>query len=185
MPAPIPDEVVTLILKHAFFVASRYRLRCSYASGFDIDDLIQEACLCALDRLRLFDPVKSSLSTYIRTCCKNAVLDFLRNNDLLSRTERKKVKEGTALNVTLVSECAAYAVADEFSMQKTFDEEVAMMFIKESKFPMRDRKIINMFLNGATQKKIATSLGISETRVSQILGKLVSNISNQMQINCC
>ncbi len=72
-------------------------------TGEDVDDLTQEGLIAAWQAASRWGGVCGSLEGWCSIRAKWAMIDYLRNNDYLSRWHRKMVKEGKLLAPKIIS----------------------------------------------------------------------------------
>ena len=75
----------------------------AHKTGEDVDDLTQEGLIAAWQAAPRWGGVCGTLEGWCSIRAKGAMLDYLRNNDHLSRWHRKLVKEGKAVAPKVIS----------------------------------------------------------------------------------
>lgn len=69
----------------------------------DVDDLTQEGMLGAWLAVPKWDGVRGTLAGWCSLRARGAMIDYLRRKDHLSRSHRKLVKEGKAVEPKIIS----------------------------------------------------------------------------------
>lgn len=115
--------------------------------------------------------------TYAAICIRSAALDHLRDMDLLSRTDRKRVRQGLDEPVHRVGEevLAVVPGPDHRSHSDTRLEVEALL--RHASLAPRERRILRWYYwQDEDEQVIARRLGCSQSRVNQVrrgaLGKL-------------
>lgn len=124
---------------------------------FSKEDLIQVGFLALCKSGHKYDETRGKVSTFITHCVRNDMIKFIKSNKLQSDllyTENQNLSYSNNHNLS----CLDY---NDICCAKTDIE----------------KKIINMKINGETNKKIAENLNISPNRVSKIL----SSMKNRME----
>lgn len=121
-----------------------------------------------------FDESKGGLKEHLLARARGAVADFLRGWDHLSRDHRKEVKAGSCDDVCLVSSngghdgvsvMAALAVEPEAERSAIMASDLEAVDL----LPIRMRAIVAACLSGETLADIGALLGVTESRVCQIV----------------
>lgn len=101
--------------------------------------------------IRTFDPKKGQMNTYLGTCIKNEILNYLRS--------QKKNK----------------IILDSSYRAVYFDEDKLWEILPDS-MSQQDKDIISLKLNGNTRKEIANQIGKTENQVRYIIQKFLIKI---------
>lgn len=126
---------------------------------FSKEDLIQVGFLSLCRSGHKYDPTRGQVSTFITHCVRNDIMKFIKSNKLqpdLLYNENTKM---------------SYNLDKEFDCIDYYDLCGATTKL--------EKDIIEMKLNGYTNKKIGKEMGISPTRVS----KAIKNMKNKMEQN--
>ncbi len=120
-------------------------------SKHDLEDYIQIGSIGMIKGIRTFDPNKGRMNTYLGTCIKNEILNYLRsqkNNGI---------------------------VLDNSYRCIYLDEEKLWEILPDS-MSKQDKDIISLKLNGNTRKEIAKKIGKTENQVRYIIQKFLTKI---------
>ncbi len=108
------EEIIINYLPKVKFVANRFHAH--LPSSVDVDDLISVGVLGLIDAIDKFDENKKiNFSTYAEFRIKGAIIDELRNLDLVSRLTRRKIRQLEK----------AYIEVEGFLGRSATDEEIA------------------------------------------------------------
>ena len=130
------------------------------------DDARQEALLAAWRAERRYDSDRSSPSTFAKRCATGAVLDFLRQEDPLSRVERKRVKDGLREDIHFVE-----ISPEERDLQASPARTVAAIEAQRllAHATPREHYVLRMiFIFGMTLREAGRQIGVSQGRAFQI-----------------
>ncbi len=157
-------------------------------TGIDMDDLVSIGTIGLIKAVSSYNPDKNiKLATFASRCIENEILMYLRK----TTKTRAEVSFDEPLNVDfegnmlLLSdvlgtdpECVYNDVegsAEKELLKETFD-----------KLPPRERQILELRFglygkDEMTQKEIADMMGISQSYISRLEKKIVSNLKKNMQ----
>lgn len=119
---------------------------------FSKDDLIQVGFLALCKSGHKYDETRGKVSTFITHCVRNDMIKFIKSNKLQSDllyTENQNLSYSNNHNLS----CLDY---NDICCAKTDIE----------------KEIVEMKINGETNKKISETLDISPNRVSKILSSM-------------
>lgn len=124
-------------------------------SSVRVDDLIQAGYIGLLDAIDKFDPHRENqFKTYAEFRIRGAILDLLRNDDLIPRSVRDKEKEIGRVNHALASQLGRAPLAKEIAETIGMDSEeyealrIKLRTIREisietpEQFTVEDRKAL-------------------------------------------
>lgn len=158
-------------------------------TGVDLEDLISIGTIGLMKAINTFNTGKNiKLATYASRCIDNEILMYLRKN--------KKRKADVSLDESLSFDSEGNELhledilgTDSDIVTKDLEENdmKKLMLIEINKLNERDKQIIMLRygLNGIeelTQKEVAELLGMSQSYISRIEKKVISKISNIIQI---
>lgn len=150
------------------------------------DEIVSAAWEGAIDAVSRFDPEKHvKLDSYARWRINGAIGDYLRSLDPVSRDERRKMKADPTMEVprtlslTHLATSArhdneggkVFDIGDKRSLRaiSTLEARLAVQkIIRRAGAKPRSISIVKRHASGETMKAIGRSLGINESRVSQI-----------------
>ena len=200
LPAPLEREEEEAILaalandesKRAVLIEHNLRLVVFIAKKFEstgigIEDLISIGTMGLMKAINTFRPDKNiKLATYASRCIENEILMYIRKTG----AQRREISFDEPLNVDwdgnelLLSDILgsdADAVCkdiEELEERKLVRSLVAALdererVIIEMRYGMRDGREM-------TQKEVADSLGISQSYISRLEKKIISDLKNQI-----
>jgi RNA polymerase sigma factor for flagellar operon FliA len=122
--------------------------------------------------------------TYAQHRIRGAMLDFLREEDPLSRTERRRVRESSAgLSVTGCRVQPVTVSLDQISLRRLaapaqpgFTLRSEVREARRCLSPRENRVIALLYDLGWQSREIAADLHVNESRVSQIKQRAISKL---------
>ena len=139
----------------------------------DIDDGMQEAAICLMDCVRLWDPNRGTkFITFLYHSVMTRVGRWVYRNRLV-RYPYKKWQEANAVSVLSIYEDGkAIEIADVPRLQADEDDErrhdLARVKKVLSVFSERERKIVLRRAEGKVFREIAAEFGVTKQRAQQI-----------------
>ncbi len=171
-------------------LARRFQRRVPPCVTFD--DLVSAGMIGLIQAVDRFDATRDlKLKTYAQHRIRGAMLDFLRHEDPLSRTERRRVQESApALSATGCGAAPATVSLDEIPQrclaapaQPAFTLRSEIREARRCLSPRENRVIGLLYDFGWQSREVAADLRVNESRVSQIkqraLAKLRSAIDTR------
>ncbi|MBR4702429.1 MAG: RNA polymerase sporulation sigma factor SigE [Oscillospiraceae bacterium] len=165
-------------LRLVVYVAKRFE-----NTGVGLEDLISIGTIGLIKAVETFDPHKQiKLATYASRCIENEILMFLRK--LSGRKSELSLDEPINTdydgNELLLSEVLG---TDADSVMQPLEEETDRKILREAvdRLPGREKKIVTLRfgLGGGreqTQKEVADSLGISQSYISRLEKRIISQL---------
>ena len=157
-----------------------------------LDDLIGAGTIGLIQAVDRFQPSRGlQFATYAKHRIRGAMLDFLREEDPLSRTERRRTRTANAsaaegaLPTTIsleqlpAQEQRAYAPARCFSTR--FADRVDLDRARQCLSERENRVISLLFDLDWQNRDVARELGVNESRVSQIKQSALSKLRARLQ----
>jgi RNA polymerase sigma factor for flagellar operon FliA len=183
------EATIVQHLTHVHALAKR--LRSHVPPCVTLDDLIGAGTIGLIQAVDRFQPSRGlQFATYAKHRIRGAMLDFLREEDPLSRTERRRTRatnsaaEG-ALSTTIsleqlpAHEQREYASARCFSTR--FADRVDLHRARQC-LSERENRVISLLFNLDWQnREVARKLGVNESRVSQIKQSALSKLRVRFQ----
>ncbi len=139
-------------------IDEHYGLLVSQAISFnprnkdDLEDYIQIGCIGMIKGIQTFDANIGKFSTYICTCIRNEIIDYLRS---------EKLNKNFVLGSSFYAEYLDHDKIWEMLPDNIDDKE---------------KKVIELKLNGNTRKEIAKKIGKTENQVRYIIQKFLAKI---------
>lgn len=172
--------------QHARKAASDAYFKLNHSVPYD--ELVQDALIGAYDAARRFDPTRGhTLTTFAYPRMNGEIMDGLRGRDYLSRHFRKKAKKAydagehspyVSLSLDEVLSDDGYSTMADFLLhsgdEEARDREANAEIIHTLVQRLDDRTryiFIQYFWGELPYSAIGEDLGISESRVCQIVGK--------------
>lgn len=180
----------TTIIQHLVHVRSiAGRLRSKVPPCVTIDDLVGAGTIGLIQAVDRFEASRGlEFGTYAKHRIRGAMLDFLREEDPLSRAERRRVRTEvteTALPVTVSLEqfpaqgpcgyvragCTSSRVADRVDLERA-----------RGCLSARENRVISLLFDlDWLSRDVASELGVNESRVSQIKKSALSKLRVRLQ----
>ena len=157
-------------------------------TGIGMEDLISIGTIGLIKAVNSFDPDKNiKLATYASRCIENEILMVLRRNSRL----RMEVSLDEPLNTDwdgnelLLSDILG-TEPDLVSKQLDADVEKQLLYLAISKLGERERRIISLRYGLAggreyTQKEVADMMGISQSYISRLEKRIISQLHDAME----
>lgn len=174
-PRNIRETTIVRHLGHVHALAKR--LRSLVPPCITLDDLVGAGTIGLIQAVDRFEASRGlKFTTYAKHRIRGAMLDFLRGEDPLSRTERLKVRAADvtdrALSVTVSLEqfpalgprgyvqagCTSSRIADRLDLERA-----------RGCLSARENRVISLLFDlDWLSRDVASELGVNESRVSQI-----------------
>ncbi len=157
----------------------------------DLEDVVSEAFIGLMKAARMFDPSKgTAFTTFAGMKIRYHLLDWLREQSWISRSELAKVRAGKAVMHAVLSlsvpvsvggygdlmplEDALGDVDDNLAQIERRDEVKAMI----RRLPRKQRQVLEgYYLGEQTMREVAMDLDLSESRVSQLHGDAMRELA--------
>jgi len=200
LPPPLEAEEEADLIEHIeddegvrnVFIERNLRLVVYIAKKFEntgigIEDLISIGTIGLIKAINTFRISKNiKLATYASRCIENEILMFIRKTG----NSRNEVSIDDPLstdwdgNELLLSDILG-SDEDSVSAELEWDEDQKTVRDALSKLPERDRMIIEMRygIGGRkelTQKEVADTLGISQSYISRLEKRIISELRNEI-----
>ncbi|MBR3995850.1 MAG: RNA polymerase sporulation sigma factor SigE [Clostridia bacterium] len=179
----IKNILIERNLRLVVYIAKRFE-----NTKIGIEDLISIGTIGLMKAIGTFKPDKNiKLATYASRCIENEILMFIRKTS----SQKAEVSLDEPLNVDwdgnelLLSDILG-TDKDEVHRGIEAEEERKCIYNAVRKLSDRDRQIICMrfgFFTGEsemTQKEVADTLGISQSYISRLEKKIISNLKSEM-----
>jgi len=189
--AQTPTTREATIVQHLTHVhALAKRLRFHVPACVTLDDLIGAGTIGLIQAVDRFQPSRGlQFATYAKHRIRGAMLDLLREEDPLSRTERRRTRTANAtaegaLPTTIsleqlpAQEQREYAPARCFSTR--FADRVDLGRARQC-LSERENRVISLLFDLDWQNlDVARQLGVNESRVSQIKQRALSKLRSHL-----
>ena len=158
-----------------YFATSQPQLRAFLRSVIfnpsDVDDLLQDVAVIAIEKADRFDPSQGEIGAWVTGIARNRVLKFLE------KSKRQKLRFSDELIHAI-----ADAAADESPSTDTLDVlEHCLKSLERSKREL----LIRRHQTGMTATKLAKSIGYTDSRLSRLLNGLYGALMKCVQRNQC
>jgi RNA polymerase sigma factor for flagellar operon FliA len=182
-------------VSHVHALAKRLQRRVPPCVTFD--DLVGAGTIGLIQAVDRFQPSRDlKFGTYARHRIRGAMLDFLRDEDPVSRTARRRIRvadasrsataESTPLPATISLEWVPvqesrriYANAD--CPASRFADHVDVQRARQS-LSLKENQVISLLYDADAQNRdVARALGVNESRVSQIKRAALSKLRARLQ----
>jgi RNA polymerase sigma factor (sigma-70 family) len=148
-----------------------------------LDDLVGAGMVGLIQAVDRFDSSRGpKFKTYAQHRIQGAMLDFLRDEDPLSRTERRRVRESAAdLSPTTVSldEIQLYRLAAP--APPAFTTRFDVREARRSLSPRESRVIALLYDFDWQSCEVAAELRVNESRISQIKQRAIAKLRLQLE----
>ena len=147
------------------------------------DDLASAGTVGPIQAVDRFDHMRGlKFKTYAQHRISGAMLDFLRSEDRLSRTERNRVRQSSGIGVAPVT-----VSLDVFALrrlaapaQPAFTTRREVQTARRCLSPREDRVIALLFDLGWQNREVAAELRVNESRISQIKQRALSKLRSHL-----
>jgi RNA polymerase sigma factor (sigma-70 family) len=143
------------------------------------EDAKQEAWLAIVAASSRFDG-RCALASFVARRADGAVQDYLRREDPLSRSERRKVKAG------LKSAPIHVAMEHAVIVRVAGDQEAAALSAEARDWLLlltkRQRAMMRDWLNGESQAEISVRLGVTQGAVSQLYQQAIRRLRKKLRL---
>jgi RNA polymerase sigma factor for flagellar operon FliA len=159
------------------------RFQCRVPPCIALDDLVSAGTVGLIQAVDRFDLARGlKFRTYAQHRIHGAILDFLREEDPLSRTERRRIRDSaTDRGPTTVSldEVQLHRLAAPAS--PTFATRFDVREARRSLSPRESRVIALLYDFDWQSREVATELHVNESRVSQIKQRAISKLRVELE----
>jgi RNA polymerase sigma factor for flagellar operon FliA len=184
------EAIIVQHLTHVYALAKR--LRSQVPPCITLDDLIGAGTIGLLQAADRFQPSRGlQFATYAKHRIRGAMLDFLREEDPLSRTERYRTRtanptaEGTLPTTISLEQLPAHEPRGEHAPARYFSTRFAdRVDLGRARQCLSDRenRVISLLFDLDWQNRdVARKLGVNESRVSQIRQAALSKLRVRLQ----
>ena len=184
------DATIVQHLTHVHALAKR--LRSHVPPCVTLDDLIGAGTIGLIQAVDRFEASRGlQFATYAKHRIRGAMLDFLREEDPLSRTERRRTRtananaEGALPTTISLEQLPTYEPRSEYAPARCFssrfadrvDLDRARQYLSE-----RENRVFSLLFDLDWQNRdVARQLGVNESRVSQIRHAALSKLRARLQ----
>jgi RNA polymerase sigma factor for flagellar operon FliA len=184
------EAIIVQHLTHVHALAKR--MRSQVPPCVTLDDLIGAGTIGLIQAADRFQPSRGlQFATYAKHRIRGAMLDFLREEDPLSRTERRRTRTANAayeraLPATIsLEQLPAHEPRSEYSparcLSTRFADRVDLDRARECLSDRQNRVISLLFDLDWQNRDVARKLGVNESRVSQIRQAALSKLRARLQ----
>ena len=168
-------------------LARRFQRRVPPCVTFD--DLVSAGMIGLIQAVDRFDPTRDlKLKSYAQHRIWGAMLDFLRDEDPLSRTERRRVRQSSpALSATGRGIPPATVSLDQIPIRRlaapaeSFTIRSEVRELRRCLSPRENRVISLLYDFGWQNREVAADLHVNESRISQIKQRAISKLRLQLE----
>jgi RNA polymerase sigma factor for flagellar operon FliA len=192
------DRRVEQLKKYEPLIRSLVRRHVRIAQTFcgpvlDEDDLLVEARMAVIDALAAFEPRGVSEFAWVKTRIRQRLLDAIRRFNVRSRHEIDSAKlELDTIKADLATRRRVVSLDEMFDdtgtiripgslappdADITHTSTVALVYQALATLPDRQRRALEMgYLQGRPLSEIARTMGVTESRVSQLQKQAIANL---------
>ena len=148
-----------------------------------LDDMVSAGMVGLIQAVDRFDSSRGPMfKTYAQHRIHGAMLDFLREEDPLSRTERRRVRESTAdLSPTTVSLDEIQIRRLTAPVQPAFSTRFDVRKARRCLSPRENRVIALLYDFDWQSREVAAELRVNESRVSQIKQRAIAKLRLELE----
>ena len=137
------------------YIAHQFRRR--LPPSIPYEDLYQEGMIGYLKAQKAYKQTGCKYATYVGYRVRGAIQDYLRVEDPLSRTERKR------------EEWLPFIPEDSYEVDNDYAGMRERLQAAMSELPMRERQVIeDLYYADCTSAEVAKKLNVHPTRITQI-----------------
>lgn len=164
------DELIINNMKLAYKLAWEYYIK--FNKLFEIEELQSVALFALVKAAKTYDSTKV-FSTYAYRCIKNELLYFYRQNNRYSNYY--SLSDKINFNEDL---CFEDVLKDEFDLEEIFIEQNNLDTLKTyiNSLDDKEKVIVNLILDGYTQKQIAQKLNVTQPQICNLYKKIVNKL---------
>ena len=175
--SPYRDEGVTrnrLISEYLPFVKRIvHRMAVHLPTHVDVEDLIHAGVIGLIQSIDRYDPTRdNTLATFAMFRIRGAVLSELRSRDILSRSNRKKVREMQQTWIHLEQKLGREVEdwEDQDALLSIRAQEIKAALAKAiDELSENEKTVISLYyVDELTMKEIGEVMDLTESRISQI-----------------
>jgi RNA polymerase sigma factor (sigma-70 family) len=159
------------------------RFQCRVPPCITLDDLVSAGTVGLIQAVDRFDHGRGmKFRTYAQHRIQGAMRDFLREEDPLSRTERRRVRESAAgSSPTTVSLDEIHLHRLPAPAQPAFTTRFDVREARRSLSPRENRVIALLYDFGWQSREVAAELRVNESRVSQIKQRAIAKLRLELE----
>jgi RNA polymerase sigma factor for flagellar operon FliA len=160
-----------------------------------LDDLVGAGTIGLIQAVDRFQPSRGlQFGTYAKHRIWGAMLDFLRGEDPLSRTERRRIRKAETASVAgerplpatisleqLPARELRAACAQAVCPESLFPDRAALKQARQGLSPRENRLISLLYELDWKNRDVARELGVNESRVSQIKHVALTKLRTRLQ----
>lgn len=153
----------------------------SFRRLFDVEDLMQAARLGMMEAFPRFDPNRGArLDTFLEKRIRGAMIDEVRRLSWVigsNRTKNPVRSEPEPYDFNRLRRYRKARSPEDF----TVDKERLAHALGNGVLDEREKRILRFyFVHGATMREIGELLGVTESRISQLIGKCLDLINGDV-----
>jgi RNA polymerase sigma factor for flagellar operon FliA len=187
------DAIILQYIGHVHTLAKRLQFRVPPCVTFD--DLVGAGTIGLIQAVDRFQPSRGlQLGTYARHRISGAMLDFLRGEDPLSRTERRRIRKAETASAAperilpatisleqLPAHELRAASAHAGCPESHLADRAALKQARQCLSARENRVISLLYELDWKNRDVARELGVNESRVSQIKHVALSKLRARLQ----
>lgn len=167
-----------LIEKHkplVFYIVNQYK---SNSTQFEYSELISSGLYGLYKAIMTFNIEKNfKFATYASTCIHNEIRMLFRK----ARKHRNEISIYTELHEDFEGNIMTYYdILPDRRVDVQYDNIMVREIYQNIKLTDLEKKLINLRLEGKTQREIASILDFSQSYVSRLLQKIYKKIKNHL-----
>ncbi len=187
------EATIVQYFGHVHVLAKRFQFRVPPCVTFD--DLVGAGTIGLIQAVDGFQPSRGlQFGTYAKHRICGAMLDFLRGEDPLSRTERRRVRAAETSGATNENRSASTISLEQLPARESrgiyahaacpsshFVDRADLSSARQLLSARENRVISLLFELGWQNREVARELGVNESRVSQIKSAALAKLRARLQ----
>ena len=141
------------------------------------DDLVGQAYLILVQERPKYDPERTTLGAFLTSRIRHRLIDWLRNSSDFSRGHLAQMKAGVCRQTWVVDADLSELIASRDEPASDLEEYVLSLLAAN---PQARMAFERWYFRGQSMLDIGRDLGISESRVSQIVGQARRRLARRL-----
>lgn len=158
-------------IKIAYKIAWKYR-----NTGIEFDDLKQICLLGLWKAILTYKIEKGTISTYAYSVIKNEINIYIRKNKKYFKDKHfeEEIKEGITLGDAIKD-----STNEIEEVEKRIDIKASMNSLQKANMKKKEKQVMEFYLKGYIQPKIAKKVGLSQPSISITIKRLKKYIKGE------
>jgi RNA polymerase sigma factor FliA len=156
---------------------------------YELEDLTQEAFIAIMKAVAKFDPERSNFKTYAVSIARYRLIDFLRVESWVPRLELERIKAGAVEKKELISlhdeegrEQVDLLGYDSPHVESVLRADEVQQVLRNCGNEKATAIVALYFLDELTMKETAEAMGVSESRVCQVISQAIQYVREALSV---